>query len=165
MLVMAAEIERKFLVQGTGWRAGTCTRLCQGYLNRAKERTVRVRIAGNEAFLTIKSQTRGATRAEFEYGIPVTDAEQLLTLSDGPILEKNRYVIVHEGFKWEVDEFFGDNTGLVLAEIELTSEDQPFSHPPWLGREVTHDSRYYNSNLAGHPYSRWRAELDPAAPQ
>ena len=156
---MAAEIERKFLVQGTGWRgAGTCTRLCQGYLSRVKERTVRVRIAGSEAFLTIKGQTRGATRAEFEYGIPVADAEQLLTLSDGPILEKNRHVIVHEGCTWEVDEFFGDNAGLVLAEIELPSEDQSFARPPWLGREVTHDRRYYNSNLAGHPYREWRNE-------
>jgi CYTH domain-containing protein len=153
---MAAEIERKFLVQGTAWRQGTCRRLSQWYLNRDKERTVRVRIDGDKAFLTIKSVTRGASRAEFEYEIPVTDAEQLLKLSDGPILEKNRHVIVHDGFTWEVDEFLGDNAGLVVAEIELTSEDQAFSRPPWLGREVTHDSRYYNSNLAAHPYSEWR---------
>ncbi len=162
---MAEEIERKFLVQGTGWRAGKCTRLCQGYLSRVKERTVRVRIAGTEAFLTIKSQTRGATRAEFEYPIPLADAEQLLALSDGPVLEKNRHVVVHEGCTWEVDEFFGANSGLVLAEIELTSEQQSFSRPPWLGREVTLDSRYYNSNLAGHPYCEWRGAPETGSPQ
>ena len=153
---MASEIERKFLVHGAGWREGTRQRLCQCYLNRDKERTVRVRIAGDQAFLTIKGVTRGATRAEFEYEIPMQDAEQLLELSDGPILEKNRYVLVHEGSRWEVDEFLGDNAGLVVAEIELESEEQPFSRPPWLGQEVTHDSRYYNSNLAGHPYREWR---------
>jgi len=153
---MAAEIERKFLVQGDGWRDSPHQRLCQGYLNRDKARTVRVRIAGDEAFLTIKGITHGATRAEFEYPIPLKDARQLLTLSDGPIIEKNRHVIVHEGSRWEVDEFFGENTGLVMAEIELQSEDQAFSRPPWLGQEVTHDRRYYNSNLAGHPYREWR---------
>jgi len=155
---MAAEIERKFLVQGDGWRGSPHQRLCQGYLNRDKARTVRVRIAGDQAFLTIKGITRGATRAEFEYPIPLKDAQQLLALSDGPIIEKNRHVIVHEGSRWEVDEFFGENTGLVMAEIELQSEDQPFSRPPWLGQEVTHDRRYYNSNLAGHPYREWRNE-------
>jgi adenylate cyclase len=153
---MAAEIERKFLVQGEGWRDSPHQRLCQCYLNRDKERTVRVRIAGDEAFLTIKGITRGATRAEFEYPIPKQDAEQLLGLSDGPMVEKNRHVIVYEGSRWEVDEFFGANAGLVMAEIELQSEDQPFSRPPWLGPEVTHDRRYYNSNLAGHPYREWR---------
>jgi CYTH domain-containing protein len=153
---MALEIERKFLVEGTSWPRGDSVRLSQCYLNRDKHRTVRVRIAGSNAFLTIKSVTHGATRAEFEYEIPVADAEQLLKLSDGPIIEKIRHRIVHEGFKWEVDEFLGDNAGLILAEIELASEDQPFSRPPWLGREVTHDRRFYNSNLAAHPYSQWR---------
>jgi adenylate cyclase len=155
---MASEIERKFLVQGDGWRAGAQQRLCQCYLNRDKARTVRVRIAGDKAFLTIKGVTRGATRAEFEYEIPMQDAQQMLALSDGPILEKIRHVLVHEGSRWEVDEFLGDNAGLVIAEIELQSEDQPFSRPPWLGQEVTNDNRYYNSNLAGHPYSSWRNE-------
>jgi len=153
---VATEIERKFLVRGTQWRQGTGTRISQGYLNRDKERTVRVRIAGDEAFLTIKGVTRGASRAEFEYEIPVTDAEQLLKLSDGPVIEKNRYVVVHDGSKWEVDEFLGDNAGLVVAEIELTSEEQPFSRPSWVGTEVTHDSRYFNANLASQPYSTWR---------
>jgi CYTH domain-containing protein len=153
---MPTEIERKFLVQGTPWRPGTGVRFSQGYLNRDKERTVRVRIAGERGFLTIKGVTRGAARAEFEYGIPLADAEELLKLSDGPIIQKNRYVVVHDGFTWEVDEFLGDNAGLVIAELELTSEDQPFSRPPWLGAEVTHDSQYYNSSLASAPYVNWR---------
>lgn len=152
---MASEIERKFLVQGDGWRAGDPQRLRQCYLNRDKERTVRVRIAGDKAFLTIKGMSRGATRAEFEYEIPMQDAQQMLELSDGPILEKIRHVLVHEGSRWEVDEFLGDNAGLVIAEIELQSEDQSFSRPSWLGKEVTNDNRYYNSNLAGHPYKAW----------
>ena len=152
---MATEIERKFLVQGTPWRNGSGVRFSQGYLNRDKERTVRVRIAGDKAFLTIKGVTQGASRAEFEYEIPVSDAQQLIKLSDGTIIQKNRYVIVHEGSTWEVDEFLGDNAGLVLAEIELKSEDQPFSRPPWLGAEVTHDRRYYNSSLASHPYRKF----------
>ena len=152
---MATEIERKFLVQGTPWRNGFGVRFSQGYLNRDKERTVRVRIAGDKAFLTIKGVTQGASRAEFEYEIPVSDAQQLIKLSDGTIIQKNRYVIVHEGSTWEVDEFLGDNAGLVLAEIELKSEDQPFSRPAWLGAEVTHDRRYYNSSLASHPYRKF----------
>ena len=155
---MATEIERKFLVEGTSWRQSTGVRLTQGYLNRDKRRTVRVRIAGSQAFLTVKGVSQGATRAEFEYEIPVDDAEQMLKLSDGPVVEKHRHVIVHDGFEWEVDEFLGDNAGLVVAEIELTSEDQTFSRPAWLGREVTHDSRYYNSSLAAHPYKQWREE-------
>lgn len=155
---MAIEIERKFLVEGTAWRGGSGVPFTQGYLNRDKERTVRVRIAADRAFLTIKGLTQGATRAEFEYEIPVSDAEQLMTLSDGPIIRKSRHVIVHDGSKWEVDEFFDDNAGLVLAEIELSSEDQPFSRPPWLGAEVTHDRRYYNSSLASYPYAMWRDE-------
>ena len=153
---MATEIERKFLVDGTGWRQGSGVRLSQGYLNRDKHRTVRIRIAGDSAFLTVKSAPQGATRAEFEYEIPVADAQQMLRFSDGPIIEKIRHKIVHDGFTWDVDEFLGDNAGLVMAEIELLSEDQPFSRPLWLGREVTHDSRFYNSNLAAHPYSQWR---------
>lgn len=155
---MATEIERKFLVQGTPWREGTGTRICQGYLNRDQERTVRVRIAGDQAFLTIKGVTQGATRKEFEYGIPTADAEQLLKLSDGPMIEKNRYVIAHDGCQWEVDEFLGENAGLVMAELELSSEQQSFSRPPWLGIEVTHDRRYYNSCLATQPYRLWRGQ-------
>jgi adenylate cyclase len=153
---MAIEIERKFLVHGTEWRQGPGVRYVQGYLNRDKERTVRVRIAAGEAFLTIKGVPTGATRLEFEYKIPLQDGEQLLQLSEGPIVEKNRYIVVHEESRWEVDEFLGDNAGLVIAEIELTSEDQPFSRPAWLGEEVTQDARYFNSSLASVPYRDWR---------
>ena len=155
---MATEIERKFLVQGTQWRNEAGTRIKQGYLNRDKARTVRVRVHGDQAFLTVKGLTRGASRAEFEYGIPLADAEELLKLSDGPLIEKTRYVVVHDGSKWEVDEFQGDNSDLVVAEIELQSKDEQFSRPPWLGREVTDDNRYYNSSLASHPYRDWRQQ-------
>jgi CYTH domain-containing protein len=155
---MATEIERKFLVKGMPWRNDAGVRVSQGYLNRDKDRTVRVRIAGGKAFLTIKGLTQGASRAEFEYEIPLADAEQLLKLSDGPIIQKNRHVIVHDNCTWEVDEFLDDNAGLVLAEIELTSEGQAFSRPPWLATEVTQDRRYYNSNLASNPYRMWREQ-------
>jgi adenylate cyclase len=158
---MAIEIERKFLVAGSAWRQAAGARLSQGYLNRDKERTVRVRLAGAQAFLTIKGLTRGASRSEFEYEIPAVDGEQLLKMCEGPVIEKIRRVIVHDGSTWEVDEFLGDNAGLVVAEIELQSEDQAFSRPEWLGEEVTHESRYFNSNLASHPYSRWHG--NPAA--
>jgi adenylate cyclase len=152
---MATEIERKFLVTGTAWRQCPGVPFSQGYLNRDKERTVRVRVAGNQAFLTIKGITRGATRPEFEYEIPIADAEQLLKLSDGPLVEKVRRIVVHEGSTWEVDEFLGENAGLVVAEIELETESQAFTRPQWLGREVTEDSRYFNSSLATFPYSKW----------
>jgi len=155
---MALEIERKFLVKGTSWRTVHGVRYSQGYLNRDKGRTVRVRVAGDRAFLTIKGETHGATRAEFEYAIPVADAQALLAMCDGPLVDKVRHEVVHGGLKWEIDEFLGDNTGLVIAEIELKSEDQPFSRPDWLGEEVTGDPRYYNSNLAAHPYREWRGE-------
>jgi adenylate cyclase len=157
---MAIEIERKFLVQGTQWRTGAGTRIHQGYLNRDKARTVRVRTRGDQAFLTVKGLTHGASRAEFEYEIPLADAEELLKLCDGPIIDKHRYIVVHDGSKWEVDEFHGDNSGLVVAEIELQSKDQHFTRPPWLGREVTDDNRYYNSSLAGHPYRDWGQQVE-----
>ncbi len=152
---MAIEIERKFLVHGDGWRDAPAVFYSQGYLNRAKERTVRVRIAGEEAFLTIKGVTTGASRAEFEYPIPLWDARNLLALCEQPLVEKYRRKILHEGFVWEVDEFLGDNAGLVIAEIELPAEDTLFSKPQWAGVEVTSDPRYYNANLAAQPYSRW----------
>jgi adenylate cyclase len=159
---MAVEIERKFRVVGTGWRQGAGVRFSQGYLNRDKERTVRVRLAGDQAFLTIKGLTTGATRAEFEYPIPVADAEQLLKLCDGPVVEKIRRVVVaHDGFTWEIDEFLGENAGLVVAEIELPSEDRPFARPEWLGDEVTDDPRYFNSTLATFPYGQWPQGLAP----
>lgn len=154
---MGVEIERKFLVCGDAWRqAGTGQRLVQGYLNRDKARTVRVRVAGDAAFLTIKGVSIGATRAEFEYAIPWNDAQALLALCEGPLVDKTRYRIPAGDVVWEVDEFAGDNAGLVVAEVELPSEDAPFARPDWLGEEVTHDARYFNSNLAQHPYGRWK---------
>lgn len=153
---MATEIERKFLVTDDAWRTSDGTRIWQGYLNRDKDRTVRVRVAGEHAFLTVKGATKGATRAEFEYEIALADAEQMLPLCDGPVIQKVRHRVAHAGFTWEIDEFFGDNAGLVVAEIELSSEEQPFAKPMWVGREVTDDARYFNSNLAAHPYAAWR---------
>lgn len=156
---MAIEIERKFLVADASahaaWRAAPGVAYRQGYLNRDKTRTVRVRIAGDVAFLTIKGVSVGATRAEFEYAIPVVDAQALLALCDGPLVEKTRHVLVYQGTTWEVDDFAGDNTGLVVAEVELHSETQAFETPAWLGSEVTQDARYFNSNLASHPFARW----------
>ena len=153
---MPTEIERKFLVTGIDWRQGVPVRLCQGYLNRDKERTVRVRIAGNRAYLTIKGLTRGVSRPEFEYEIPLQDGEALLTLCDGVPLEKDRYTLQHAGARWEVDEFLGANAGLVIAEIELKDERQKFERPGWLSTEVTDDPRYFNSSLIAAPYRVWR---------
>lgn len=152
---MATEIERKFLVVGGAWRSANGTRICQGYLNRDKSRTVRVRIAGEQAYLTVKGATQGNTRAEFEYEIPLADAEQLLALCDGPTIQKVRHNVMHQCHLWEVDVFEGENAGLVVAEIELASEDEVFARPPWLGQEVSDDSRYFNSQLASHPYCNW----------
>lgn len=145
---MGIEIERKFLVAGDGWRTGAGIRLRQGYLNRAPERTVRVRLAGDRAFLAVKGLTTGAVRAEFEYEIPVKEAEVLLGLCEGGILDKTRHVVLFGGFRWEIDEFHGRHAGLVLAEIELSRPDEEFPRPPWLGPEVTGDPRYFNSALA-----------------
>lgn len=144
---MGIEIERKFLVVGEGWRGGDGVRVRQGYLSRDPERTVRVRIAGGRAFLAIKGFTRGAVRSEFEYEIPVLEAEQILSLCQGGVLEKTRHLVPFGGFRWEVDEFHGRRAGLVLAEIELSHPDEAFPRPPWLGPEVTGDPRYFNSSL------------------
>jgi adenylate cyclase len=152
---MGLEIERKFLVRGVDWRNDTGVLYQQGYLNRDSDRTVRVRIAGDVAFLTIKGKNRGATRVEFEYPIPLADAQELLAMCDGPLVEKTRYIVLYEGHRWEVDEFTGDNAGLVVAEIELHAEDEVFTAPAWLGEEVTHDPRYFNSRLSTHPFKNW----------
>jgi len=154
---MGIEIERKFLVAGDGWRSQVSaqTRFSQGYLSRDPARTVRVRVAGEQAFLTIKGATQGATRAEFEYAVPLADAQALLAMCDGPVVEKIRHLCPHEGMTWEVDEFLGANAGLVVAEIELVSEEQPFARPAWLGEEVTGDGRYVNANLAVRPFASW----------
>ncbi|OYU44529.1 MAG: adenylate cyclase [Burkholderiales bacterium PBB4] len=160
---MAIEIERKFLVADVSatvaWRAAPGVAIRQGYLSRDKHRTVRVRVAGNAGFLTIKGVNVGATRTEFEYAIPVADAHALLALCEGPLVEKTRHVVVHQGTTWEVDDFAGDNAGLVVAEVELQNETQAFSRPDWLGEEVTQDARYFNSNLARQPFNTWGGEL------
>lgn len=154
---MSVEIERKFLVHSEDWKTlGQGVLLRQGYLSSSPERIVRVRIEGDVAMLTIKGRTVGVTRGEWEYPIPMEDARVFLdTLCERPIIEKYRYRIPYQGMLWEVDEFLGENRGLVVAEIELQSEDQLFARPEWVGEEVTHDARYFNSSLLRHPYVTW----------
>ncbi|MBW2064784.1 MAG: CYTH domain-containing protein [Deltaproteobacteria bacterium] len=154
---MGKEIERKFLVRNDSWRSlARGTRYRQGYLNSAKERIMRVRTIDDKGFLTIKGITRGASRLEFEYDIPVADAERMLDeLCERPLIEKNRYRIEYKGLVWEVDEFFGENQGLIVAEVELEGEEQGFEKPDWIGEEVTGDPKYFNSNLIQHPYTKW----------
>lgn len=153
---MATEIERKFLVINTPWQGNSqYTIFKQAYLNSTPERTVRIRIAGDTAFITIKSKNTGIQRQEFEYRIPVTDAEQLLLLCETPPLEKKRYRVQYHQHLWEIDEFLGVNKGLVVAEIELQDVAEPFHKPEWLGQEVSDDHRYYNSYLSTHPFTEW----------
>ena len=154
---MGIEIERKFLLAGDAWRGlGQAVLLRQGYLSSARERVVRVRIEGEQAMLTIKGANVGASRGEWEYPIPLADAVELLDgLCEQPLIEKYRHRIEHAGMVWEVDEFLGANAGLIVAEIELASEDQPFEKPEWIGAEVSGDARYYNANLIRHPFSQW----------
>ncbi|HEX2603151.1 MAG TPA: CYTH domain-containing protein [Oxalicibacterium sp.] len=154
---MSVEIERKFLVLGSAWKTlGQPIALRQGYLSSHPDRTVRVRIEGQQGTLTIKGRSQGATRGEWEYPIPLADAAALLDgLCERPLIEKTRTRITHAGMMWEVDEFFGDNLGLVVAEIELDSEDQVFEKPDWIGEEVTQDARYFNSSLIRRPYTSW----------
>jgi adenylate cyclase len=154
---MGIEIERKFLVANDAWRkeAKSSARVAQGYLASDPERTVRVRTKGEQAFLTIKGRsTDGISRAEFEYAIPVADAKELLKLCQ-TVIDKTRHLIDLGGFTWEVDEFHGDNDGLIVAEIELPAKDATFARPSWLAAEVTGDARYYNAALASMPYRRW----------
>ena len=153
---MGKEIERKFLVQSDEWRAlAEPTRYRQGYLSSVKERVVRVRTIGDQGFLTIKGITEGLTRLEFEYDVPLDDAISLLGLCEEPIIEKNRCKITLGGLVWEVDEFFGDNAGLIVAEVELEDESQTLEKPSWIGEEVSGDPRYFNSNLIKSPYTKW----------
>lgn len=153
---MGQEIERKFLVKGEAWRTGPRTRIRQGYLSSGIGSVVRVRTKGGHAYLTIKGNTTGITRAEFEYEIPVRDADEILDmLCLKPLIEKVRYEVRVGGFKWEVDEFLGENAGLVVAEIELEAENQEFPQPEWLGIEVSGDDRYQNASLVRYPYSQW----------
>ena len=157
---MAVEIERKFLVEGDAWRAAADAgmRLVQGYLANTERASVRVRSAGSAAWISVKAMVRGLSRDEFEYAIPVGEAEHMLkSLCAPPLLEKVRFRVPVAGHVWEIDEFGGDNAGLIVAEIELGAEDEPFERPAWVGREVTDAERYYNFRLAGRPYALWTA--------
>ena len=154
---MGTEIERKFLLRDESWRTGASGDMYrQGYLNSSKECTVRIRTVGDQAFLTIKGVAVGATRAEYEYPIPLDDCNAMLdTLAEKPLIEKKRYKIKRGELTWEIDEFFGDNKGLIVAEVELQSEDQRIDKPSWVGAEVSGDPRYFNSNLIKHPFNKW----------
>jgi CYTH domain-containing protein len=157
---MAKEIERKYMVVGEYKHlAHSCLHLVQGYIASGR-RTVRVRISDNRAWLTIKgpSGDDGLTRYEWEKEIELSEAHELLHLAEGALIDKHRYYVDYEGHTVEVDEFHGDNEGLVMAEIELQSEDEIVALPTWLGREVTGEKRYYNSHLRAHPYKAWTAE-------
>ncbi len=154
---MHEEIERKFLVRSDAFKLGARGVLFrQGYLSRDPDRVVRVRSEGEEATLAVKGLTVGASRIEFEYPIPIEDAPRLLAMCHPPVIEKTRWLVDVGQHRFEIDEFHGANAGLVVAEIELTREDEPFDRPDWLGEEVTGDARYYNSNLVVEPYSTWR---------
>ena len=156
---MPQEIERKFLVTSDSWRtAATGEPYCQGYIaTTAPGQSVRVRIAGDTAYLTIKGPTQGLSRAEFEYEIPLSDAKEMLeTLCDRPFIEKIRYRLPIGSVVWEIDEFKGENAGLIVAEVELKEENQTFERPDWLGKEVSGETKYYNASLVSYPYANWR---------
>ena len=155
---MATEIERKFLIRDDRWRqqADGGQRIAQGYLIGGRDASVRVRIEGDQANLNIKSATLGIYRQEYEYPIPLEDAREMLdNLCEKPVIEKVRYHVSYTGHVWEIDVFEGENAGLVVAEIELDSEDETFEQPDWLGEEVSDDERYYNVSLVNHPYKDW----------
>lgn len=155
---MGIEIEKKFLTKDGSWRElGEGKEYCQGYLSDAKGQTVRIRTIGQTAFLTVKGPSVAGKKLEFEYEIPHADAQIMLEdLCHRPLIHKTRYRIPHKGFIWEVDDFHGENDGLILAEIELESVDQRFELPPWIGMEVTNDPRYYNAALVRAPYREWK---------
>jgi adenylate cyclase len=156
---MAVEIERKFLLRSEDWRALASSRILmrQGYLTGGSRCSIRARITDEQAWLNIKAKRSGMTRLEFEYPIPRADADEILRdLCDGPLVEKYRHAIHSGQHVWEIDEFIGANAGLIVAEIELGSEQEHFDRPDWLGLEVTEDERYYNFNLATQPYREWQ---------
>jgi adenylate cyclase len=162
---MALEIERKFLLKDERWRALAHERtlLRQGYLANTERCSVRVRLAGEQGWLSVKAMTPGIARAEYEVPIASADAAAMLEqLCLGPLIEKWRHLVVYENHQWEIDEFLGENAGLVVAEIELDSEHDEFARPAWLGAEVTADVRYYNFRLATAPYRHWRGEAGGA---
>lgn len=155
---MGKEIERKFLVNNPDYRKNANrTFIHQGFLSTDKERVVRVRVRESEATITIKGISKGAERSEFEYKIPLKDAEQLLSeICIQPTIKKYRYKVNHKGFVWEVDEFMESNEGLIIAEIEIPEINTVFDIPSWAGKEVTEDTRYYNSNLIKNPFKNWK---------
>ncbi|MDD5276810.1 MAG: CYTH domain-containing protein [Methylovulum sp.] len=155
---MAIEVEHKFLLANNDWRGHIdhSVNYRQGYLSSQASSSIRVRISAEQAWLNIKSATIGSHRHEYEYEIPMADAEEILTnLCRKPLIEKTRHFVIDHGNLWEIDEFYGDNQGLVVAEIELSEVGKYFAKPDWLGIEVTHDMRYYNNNLSINPYSEW----------
>ena len=154
---MGKEIERKFLVKNESWKAtAKGKRYRQGYLSTVKERTVRVRTAGDKGYMTVKGITQGSSRAEYEYEIPFADANEMIdTLCERPIIEKTRYRLPQDDIVWEIDEFEGDNCGLIVAEVELKDEHQSVTMPDWIGQEVTDDPRYFNANLVKKPFGTW----------
>lgn len=154
---MATEIERKFLLKNDNWKllVSKSIEIKQGYLNSNSNRTVRVRITNEKAYLTIKSKSENISRAEFEYEIPKSEALELIDLCEKPIISKTRNIVNNNNHTWEIDEFDGDNKGLILAEIELESENQQFLKPDWIGKEVSSDNKYYNSNLIKNPFKNW----------
>jgi adenylate cyclase len=159
---MGLEIERKFRVAGDAWRAqvSQSTLLRQGYIANTARASVRVRLAGEAGWLSIKAMTRGLSRAEYEAAIPAQEANEMLDrLCEGPLIEKWRHIVIYQGNRWEIDEFLGENAGLVIAELELEAEDAVFARPSWLGLEVTHDERYYNFRLAEKPFRHWPENL------
>ena len=155
---MAQEIERKFLLTSDAWRSevdGSC-RYVQGYLGSSEKVSIRIRTSGEKAFLNFKSATLGISRSEYEYEIPLADADEMLaSFSDGPLIEKVRYFVQRGHHTWEIDLFEGDNAGLVVAEIELQHENEPFEKPAWIGEEVSDDPRYYNVSLVTYPFCEW----------
>ena len=155
---MGVEIERKFKVKEDFRPTSIGIEMAQGYLSLDPNKTVRIRTAGIQGFLTIKGKTEGARRLEYEYEIPLAEAQELLALCDAPLVEKTRYVENYAGHAWEVDVFHGANAGLIVAEIELASETEAFALPPWIGAEVTGLKRYYNAALIAHPYGVWSAQ-------
>ncbi len=155
---MPIEIERKFLVLSDEYRKDASSSLYrQGYILNSREKCVRIRVCDGRGYLTIKGITERVTRTEFEYEIPLEEANTMLDLlCGGEILEKDRHILTYGGFRWEVDEFYGDNEGLVVAEIELADEKTEFPRPDWLGMEVSNDPRYYNNNLLTCPFCSWK---------
>lgn len=163
---MAKEIERKFRVRSDDWRVlvERSTLLRQGYLANTERASIRVRLAAERALLSVKGMEPGLSRDEYEVPLPMTDAREMLDrLCEGMPIEKWRHIVTHQGSEWEIDEFLGENAGLVIAELELDSEDAPFARPAWLGTEVTHEERYYNFRLSQKPYRHWPENLRAGA--